>query len=62
MINDQIKIGQYFKSTQSKNHTYQVTRIEGTKVTLKLQNSHLQHEVEIHIKDINSCFTQNVQS
>lgn len=60
MIDNQIKVGQYFKSTQSKNHTYQVTQIDGDKITLKLRNSHLQHEVEIHVKDMNRCFTQNM--
>jgi len=60
MIDNQVKIGQYFKSTQSKNHTYQVTRIEADKITLKLRNSHLQHEVEVHVKDMNRCFIQNM--
>jgi len=52
-----VQLGQYFKSLQNKDYTYQVTRIEGDQITLKLRYQRINHEVEVHIKDMPKHFT-----
>ena len=51
-----VQQGQYFKSLQNKDFTYQVTRVVGDQVTLKLRYQRISHEVEVHIKDLSKHF------